>query len=178
MESVILSLQDPVKSCLLKRNLPDNGIRFDGHETLNPTSFPGWPSFGDLLCHGGSKTLVGLSFQVPDEFRASAQELAKKLSPRLVEFRELDSQSELGAYAGQSHRFWLEVKWSAVQPDRLIEVQTCDVLWYPKAGPEHDRFPIALGIEHLEYLVESADYDLDVPFIFPFPAMKIEFLND
>lgn len=178
MHSLIFSLIEPVKYCLLGRNLPNNAIEFDGYQTLNPVSFPGWPSFGDILCHGASKTLVGLSFHVPEGFHASARELAKRLSPRLVEFRELDSPSELTAYAGQSHRFWLEVKWSAVAPDRLIEVQTCDVLWYPKAGPEHDQIPIALGIEHLAFLVESADYDLDVPLTFPFPEMRIEFLND
>lgn len=178
MRSVIFSLFDPVKCCVLNRNLPNNGIRFGDRETLNPTSFPGWPSFGDLLCNGGSKTFVGLTFHIHPNSRAIARQISEKLSPSIAELKQFDDTADLGIYENYPRSSWLEIKWSTIPPSRMIDIQTNDVLWYPSANPTDKQVPIAFGIEHLEYLTKEADYDLIVPKEFPFPLMTIEFLND
>ncbi len=178
MESVIISLIDPVRFCLLNRNLPDGAIRFDNRETLNPVSFPGWHSFGDVLCHGPSKSIVGISFSVPKEQKSKAKGLARGLSGSIIEYKEFIEGDASDIYRGHSYDACLEIKWSASLPDRLIEVKTSDILWYPNASRGVNQIPIALGIENIEYLAKSADYDLNAPRTFPFPKMRIEFLND
>lgn len=178
MRSVIFTLVDPVKFVVLNRNLPDNAIRITNRETLNPSSFPGWPSFGDLLCDAGSKTVVGMAFHVPPENRSIAARIARKLSPAIVHLVEPGKSEDSAMYAMHPVGWWLELKWSSVPANQLMSVQSCDTLWYPSAAPADERIPIAFGIEHLEELVKAADYDLSVPDEFPFPPTKLEFLND
>jgi hypothetical protein len=177
MRSVIFSLVDPVRCCILNRSLPNNGIKLLGRESRNPTSFPGWPVFGDLLCDGGSRTLVGITFHIPAEHAEVAKRVSSTFSPAIAEFKQSDSSPEAGIYQGYPASSWLEIKWSSVPPTKLIDVQTCDVLWY-NSRDANSPTPIALGIEHLENLTKEADYDLVAPDVFPFPPLLIEILND
>src|SRR5689334_2636343 len=110
--SVIFSLVDPVHCCLLHRGLPDNGIRFANCETQNPTSFPGWPSFGDVLCDGPSKTLIGLTFHARADYSPMAEAIARMLSPTIAEFKGPHSSGDMEIYKDYPGSSWLEIKWS------------------------------------------------------------------
>ena len=177
MRSVIFSLIDPVQCCVLNRGLPNNAIRFLNKDTIGPASFPSvnWPSFADVLCDGGSKTLVGLTFYIHSDSKKMAEKVTRNLSAAIAELKKFDATNNDGIYKDHPKSSWLEIKWSSVKPNRLIDVQSCNVLWYPTA--RHPDIPIAMGIEDLDYLVKEADYDLVVP-SFPFPHLAMEFLND
>lgn len=178
MRSVIFTLINPVGCCVIERELPNNGIRFGAIETLNPVSFPGWPSFGDLLCDGGSRTAVGVTFNVPDEYVPLATKIISPLSTTIAEFKDFRHQSPLGIYKELPKSSWLEIKWSSVAPNCVIEMQTPDVLWYNSIYFDEQPSPLAIGIENLEHFVKQADYNLVVPESFPFPPIRIALLND
>jgi hypothetical protein len=178
MRSAIFALTDPVAYCILNRALPNNGIKFFGRETLNPTSFPGWPSFGDLLCHGGSRTIVGMTFHIHRQSYLAAKATIERLSPAIAELRDVGVACSPGIYEDYPNSLWLEIKWSSVAPNRMIDIQSCNILWYCNANHRDHNTPIAFGIEDLEYLAKEADYDLIVPSHFPFPHLALEFLND
>jgi hypothetical protein len=178
MHSVIFSLTDPLACCVLDRALPNNGFKFFGRETLNPTSFPGWPSFGDLLCDGASRTIVGMTFHIHHKSYLTAKGIAEKLSPAIAELKQVGTDTSYGVYKDYPGSLWMEIKWSPVSPNQMIDVQSCNVLWYRSSNLNDQNIPVAFGIENLEHLAKQADYDLIVPLHFPFPLLAIEFLND
>lgn len=178
MRSVIFTLTDPVACCILNRALPNSRIKVFGRETLNPISFPGWPSFGDLLCDGASRTIVGMTFHIHPQSDSIAKVMTEKLSPAIAEVKRVGAAGFYGVYKDYPDSAWLEIKWSSILPNQRIDVQSCNILWYQSSNLHDQNTPIAFGIEDLEYLATQADYDLIVPLDFPFPSLSIEFLSD
>lgn len=178
MRSIIFSLIDPIAYCILNRALPNNGIKFLGHETLNPTSFPGWPSFGDILYDENSNTIVGMTFHIHPQSDSIAKSIVRKMSPAITQLKKVKTDADLNVYRDYPDSTWLEIKWSPVPPSQIIDVQSCNVLWYQDSNPQDQTIPIAFGIEDLDYLTKQTDFDMRLPSHFPFQHLAIKFLND
>lgn len=119
-----------------------------------------------------------MTFHIPNDHLLVAEKIVEALSPAIVVLRHFGGSSDLGIYENYPESSWLEVKWSSVTPNQIIDIQTCDVLWYSRSNSNNGKMPVALGIEHIENLIKEADYDLIAPTTFPFPPLVIEFLND
>jgi hypothetical protein len=121
--------------------------------------------------------VVGLTFHVPKEHLVVAEAMAAALSPDIVRLQRVGSSPNHGIYKDYPESSWLEIRWTAMVPNQIIDIQTSDVLWYPRLRSA-DTCPVALGIENLDNLVAEADYDLVVPTSFPFGPLTFEFMND
>jgi hypothetical protein len=175
MQSIIIALKDPVQACILNRTLPNSAIKFGGIETLNPVSFPGWPSFADLLCDTDSKIIVGLTFHIPNNYLSIAKAFAESVSPEIIKLKNFGENISEDAYKDHPHSSWLEVVFSSATPNQLIDIQSSDVIWYKNP---YTGFPVALGIEHLDNLISQVDCNLNILTPSAFPLLKLNFMND
>lgn len=173
MSSRILHLEDSEGRWQTSKNSTPSIINLQGVGAFRSISLPNASLCADFLVCRESNEWVGIAVAVVDADAESINSMIRSADPARCRLLRKPGPT-YQVYADFPDQNWLEIRWSNKAPDRMIEVQTCGVLWYIATDDEDGIARLNLMIlEDVDSLVAESGEDLQLTSDFFGPDVKI-----
>lgn len=173
-ETLVISLRQPAQAYVGPEGAEDAPYQLNGIPCR--TGFPPWPAAADLLVTRETMALGGVTYQVPPDCQDMVSRLAAGLDPRWVHLIAGPRESRPLAYRQYAEEpVYLEIRWSQVVPDMILQAQLGGDFWYYRIsdiGTDSVDRVVAYGLGDIEELI--ADHGLTglVPIAIP-PTLMV-----